>query len=191
MKKLLLTAALAVATMIGANAQIYVGGSLGFDSYNEESGSALKNQFTISPEIGFYLSEKFDVGLDFSFSTEKYHNDAKGNSWAIAPYARYSFLQFGKFEVIGKAQIYFEGDKQEDPAGNELKGTGFGLNVTPILAYNLTENWVLFTQLNCFALGFSSYTPDGGDAGTHFGLGLDANDLYNTNNLQVGFVYKF
>jgi len=183
MKKVLFTVALVVATFVSANAQFYLGGSLGVET---NSNTNPKSSFSISPEIGYYINEKVDVGLDFTFLTSKSQSDAKYSGWEIAPYARYSFCQLGKFEVIGKASVGFGG---VDYVG--LKSTNFGFNISPILAYSLTKKVVLFTQLNCLSLNFTSISPDGGDSSTHFSFGANANNLVNTSNFPIGFIYKF
>ncbi len=187
MKKVLLIVALALATFAGANAQWYAGGSLGFESNSDKSGIDPKSGFSLAPEVGYYLTDKFDIGLDFGFVTGKNQSDDKFSYWIIAPYARYSFLQFGKFEVLGKGSLFFSGYDFD----NGDKGTEFGINVAPIVAYNLTDNFVLFTELNFVSLNFTSVSPDGGDTYTQFGLGVDANGIANTGNIQIGMVYKF
>ena len=202
MKKVVLVIGLAVASM-AVNAQLYVGGSLGFSSDSETSKNAKneKSAFTFSPEVGYYLSEKLDVGVDLSITSGQVGGQGY-SEFAAAPYARYSVLQFGKFEVIGKASVGFGAFDYSKIAGG--KGTKLGVNVSPILAYGLTDNWVLFTQLNCLSLNFTATTPDGGDTYTHFGFGVDANNLVNTaekidvaatdpivSGIQIGFVYKF
>ena len=182
MKKVLLILVVAVATFFSANAQVYVGGSLSFQSNTDIEP---KSSFFINPEIGYYINQKFDVGLDFFFQTVKYQADVKGSSWGIAPYARYSFFQFGKFDVIGKGSVGFS---FYDSSG---KSTNFNFLVSPILAYSLTEKIVLFTQLNCLSLSFVSGSPDGGESWSRFGFGASTNNLVNTSNLPIGFIYKF
>jgi hypothetical protein len=190
MKKVLLTVALTVATFVGANAQIYVGGALGFETNSDKTPldvSVNKSSFSLAPEVGYYLTDKFDIGLDLAFTTGKYQNDDKFTGWAIAPYARYSFFQFGKFELIGKGTIFFGGEDTD----NGYKGTEFGVSVFPVLAYSLTDNVVLFSNLKFAGLNFTNTSPDEGDSYTHFGLGVNANSVVNTGDFEIGFVYKF
>ncbi len=193
MKRVIFTLVLVATTILGANAQWYLGGSLGFKSNSEETNTDPKSGFGVVPEIGYYLNDKFDIGLDFGFSSFKNQNDKKGSSWAIAPYARYSFFQVGKFETLAKGSVFFGGTDgfMLDNTFYDRKFTTFGVEVAPLLTYGLTDKVVLFSQLNFLKLNFASITPDGGDAGTSFGLGVDTNDVTNTGNIQIGFVYKF
>ena len=58
MKKIILTALVAVATL-SASAQFYVGGAIGFQtSKSGEKDAKAQNVFTLSPEIGYDINEK-------------------------------------------------------------------------------------------------------------------------------------
>ena len=188
MKKVLLFVTLVVVTFVSANAQFYLGGTVGFESNSELNP---KSSFWVFPEVGYYINKKFDVGLEFGFAKEHQQNDMKSSLWSIAPYARYSFYQFGKFETLIKGSVgftYVDGYMQVDhPYG---KTTDFRFHVSPILAYNLTEKIVLFTQLNCLSLTFALIKPEDSDYSHHFRFGA-SNSLINTSSLQIGFFYKF
>ncbi len=205
MKKISLIAAIVLCFVFSASAQLYVGGAVGFNAHSSKDGNGNKTgstmAFGIMPEVGYYLTEKFDVGLDFGFGTMVTKNGngdkiSSANAWGIAPYARYSVFKIRGLEVIGKAALSFEGttDKTFNPE-DKTTTMNIGFNISPILAYNLTENWVLFTQLNCFALGFNSETEkaNGTKTGSDFtfGFNANANNLLNTNDIQIGFIYKF
>ena len=180
MKKTLFSLFVVLIAIFSANAQFYAGGSLGF---NSNSNVNPKSAFEISPEVGYYINEKFDIGLGLGFSKQKTQNDYEYTSWSVAPYARYSFYQLKNFEVIGKGSVAFSG------TGNS--GTTIGVNISPILAYNLTEKIVLFTNLNCFSLNFTSYSPNKGSSTSKFGIETSTNNLINTRNLPIGLIYKF
>ncbi len=185
MKKVLLTAAIAVATVFAANAQWYVGGAIGIQSNSEKVGDP-KFGINIAPEVGYYLSDKFDVGLDLTFGFSKSQADTKTTDFVFAPYARYSFLQFGKLEVIAKGQAYIDYTHSKTGSADGTGSTAFGLRVFPQVAYGLMDNIVLFTNLN-----FASFYVEGGDPGASFGIGVDANNLATLGDIQIGFVYKF
>jgi len=187
MRNVLLTVAFIVATFVSVNAQFYVGGSLGFESNSEINP---KSSLWVFPEAGFYINEKFDVGLEFGLAKEKQQTDEKSSLWSITPYARYSFYQLGRFEAIIKGSMEFtfvDGYIQaEYPYG---KTTTYRFRVSPILAYNLTEKIVLFTQLNYLSFNFALFNHEG-DYSHHFRFGA-SNSLINTSNLPIGFFYKF
>ncbi|MDR2085709.1 MAG: hypothetical protein LBP72_00880, partial [Dysgonamonadaceae bacterium] len=116
MKKTILVMLVAVFGMGFVNAQIYVGGSLGFTSGNTdpENGDKLgTSSFSFSPEVGYSLSPDFEVGIALEILNEKEDltpdTESKSSGWGLAPYARYSFVEFGKFSVWGSAALAFGG----------------------------------------------------------------------------------
>ena len=201
MKKILLVLSLVFAA-IAVNAQVYVGASLGYSSETKKDVNGDKqtsnSNFTFAPKIGYSLSDVFSVGLGFGVTGgsdktfapngDELTND-KTSSWAIAPFARYTFAEFGKFSVLGEGTIFFAGAK--DAA--EIKSSEFGISVKPILAFEASDNISLEASLNFLNLGFSSKNENTEfDATTsNFNFGADSNNLMNTSSLQIGFIYKF
>ena len=190
MKKLLVILSL-VFTGIAVNAQLYMGGSfdLRFSQTKTDNGDKETTSSTIGlfPEIGYYLNDKFDVGLDIGISSSVYNNHISDNkttttSWLFSPFVRYSVIQAGNFELIGKGSAIVDGSKTY---------TSFGIQVVPILAYNLNDHIALQANLNFLSIGTSYNKVKDGDATTRLNFGFNANNLANIGNLTVGFIYKF
>ena len=98
MKKIILTALVAVASL-SANAQVWLGGSLGFN-YDKQSvkhgGSSSNTTFSIAPEIGYSLNDKWDLALALNESLISVKDGDTMNSFTINPYARYTYYTTGK-----------------------------------------------------------------------------------------------
>ena len=105
MKKIFMTLAAAFVA-VSMNAQVYVGGSLGFASVSPEVGDG-ETTFTLLPEIGYQFSEDWAVGVQVGYASDKvmgvgYVGDlsqwvAVGPSesaFIFAPYARYTALKY-------------------------------------------------------------------------------------------------
>lgn len=92
MKKIVLSVIVALIA-ITANAQVYVGGTFGVGSDKVETeGTEVKNTtFKILPEVGYELNEDWSVGTVVGYEYNK-SGDVKTNTFTIAPYARYFFL---------------------------------------------------------------------------------------------------
>ena len=92
MKKIVLSVIVALIA-ITANAQVYVGGTFGVGSDKVETeGTEVRNTtFKILPEVGYELSEDWSVGTVVGYEYNK-SGDVKTNTFTIAPYARYFFL---------------------------------------------------------------------------------------------------
>ena len=97
MKKILLMAAFAVATL-SANAQVWVGGALGFNYENEKDVEKVTS-FNIAPEVGYNLDENWAIALslDFGYANHKPEVlDSYGvTTFTVAPYVRYTFARAG------------------------------------------------------------------------------------------------
>ena len=195
-----------------ANAQLYVGGSIGFNnSVGKPHTGDERNKvmgFNFGPEVGYSLSDKMDVGAMLFLGTTKTTNlmdsdnktVAKTNNWNFAPYVRYSLVEFGKFKVMGRASLFIGGQSgktETTVAGTSLPTvddpsiTRMGLGVTPVLSYNLSSNFVLLADLNFLNVGFSNSKVKEGRSTTRFDLGVDTDDAFRVGALTIGFAYKF
>jgi len=186
MKKYFIIACLIFVGMV-AHAQFYLGGSIGFDASNAQYSGAddvTNVKMIVLPEFGFYLSDRFDIGLETGFVAD--YSSASENTditFYFVPYARYSFFRTGDFEVIGKLSV--ENDFKDER-------TYIGLNLSPILAYNLTDHISLQAGLNF--LNFRTYYNSYGKSDVSnfgFGFGVDANNVATLGAIKVGFIYKF
>ena len=222
MKRAVFTAILMIAMIFGVEAQrVWVGGSLGFESFsfeNEISPNFEKTRsFSVNPEIGFSLSKRFDIGLSAGFGTERNEFSRPGwpirisgnekiTSWAIAPFVQYTALQFGRVRLLCRATVGFEshnGLKAHFDHWNGLvfrhdqnaRFSGFSANITPYVFLDISRRISLFTAMNFLSLNFSHMTTklNGVEQNTfsNFNVGVDVNNVFNTGNLQFGFIFKF
>ena len=95
MKKIILTALVAIAS-ITANAQVWVGGQLGFSVTNNDATDKNLTELTIAPEIGYSLSDKWDIAIALGDKYSKPEDFDATNDFFVNPYARYTFFQTGK-----------------------------------------------------------------------------------------------
>lgn len=197
MKKVILLMMVAVLGMATANAQYYLGGSVGFSSNSSKPEGGEKTTstaFEIIPEFGYSLTDKLDLGIALGYTSDEDELDNKVTGFGVNPYVRYSLVSFGNFSVLGKAGLVFETEKAGD-----LKTTTFGLTVMPMLKYTLSDKFDLLANLNFMRLGFASASAkfDGTKLGTEtgFGLGVDTNDVANIGGgdvpFTIGFAFKF
>ena len=68
MKKIMMTLA-AVCVAATMNAQVYVGGSLGFETTSHDGNT--NSQLTLMPEIGYALDDNLAVGIAFGYGQTK------------------------------------------------------------------------------------------------------------------------
>ena len=162
MKKIVLVCIVAIMAT-AAQAQIYVGGTLGFSSVKTENSDAELKTTTIKllPEIGYELDENWSIGTVVGYQYSK-TGDLKTNTFTIAPYARYSFLQS---DLI---KLFVDG--------------GFGFSTAKVKGSDAANSCLVAKY------GFLGYSQDETPMGTktkNFGLDLD------TDELSFGFHYIF
>ena len=176
MKKILMSmVALFAAVTMNAQNEMYVGGTLNFQT---KANAANKSVITVAPEIGMSLNEQFGVGavLSYTASQDVY------NEFKINPYLRYNALEIGKVKVFVDGGIYYINHKPKDADADNY----FGLNVTPGISYNLTDNISIVAHANpVFNVDISS--PAVGDSQTTVNLLR----TFNVNTFNFGFYYNF
>ena len=145
MKKILLMAAFAVATLT-ANAQVWVGGGLGFN-YEKPKDVDAATIINIAPQVGYVLDEKFGLGLELQLQLFNKQAGDKTNI-QVAPFVRYTFAK------AGIANFFVDGGfglKSEKPAGGDA-ATIWHVGFRPGIAINCSEHVSIISELGW--LGF-------------------------------------
>ena len=126
--------ALALVAMMGltANAQGYVGGSLGFASESYDGNS--ETVWSIMPEIGYNLNEDWAVGLVVGYGEGKDKTKVDGRTYtdkvktfAISPYVRYTPVKLDKVNIFIDGGFGYQNIKWGDVKDNIWQ---FGLTRT-------------------------------------------------------------
>lgn len=175
MKKLLLTVVAAVLA-VAASAQVYVGGEAGlWRNYDANHTS-----FTLQPEVGYHLGEKWAIGTTVGFA-HAYVDGVKLNGAIIAPYARYSYAKLGPVDLFIDGGFGFCTYKWK---GADNSSNGWQVGLSPGLAVNLTEKLSFIAHVGFLGCRDSDdETNLFGENG--FGFKLSGNDL------RFGMVYNF
>lgn len=134
MKKLFFTLAilLGLATTVSAQevGQIWVGGSVGFNSTKIGDGDRVSS-YRIVPEIGYVFTENMGVGIKLGYTHNKeafgFRNGiAAKDAFTVNPFLRYSFLKGdigGLFIDGGAGYTYGKAEDTVDSNGDKVKGT--------------------------------------------------------------------
>lgn len=219
MKKLFVSMAVLAFFSMSANAQFLLGGRVGFSSDSKKQAfedfgnnietKSVERSFVLSPVVGYELSEKLEVGGMISLGSEKTYYDkandkdvwSKTFSYAISPYAQYSFASFGKFNLKVEASASFGQDIPSQKNGKEKidgdKTTYLSLAAYPLISYDLNEHIELEAQLNFFGFVASSEITKDADNSDNktvensFGFSGNAGNIATTGLITVGFMYKF
>ena len=175
MKKVLMTLFVMFAVVTAYAQEMYVGGGI---SLWRDTDAEISS-FSISPDFGYELNERWAVGgqlvLDFNSKSSTLVN--KYTSFAIAPYARFSYYENSIVRLFLDMGFGISVNKPK----NGSSVTGFEVGVKPGLAVKLNDNFSFVTKV-----GFAGFRDDylsGGKSG--FGVDVDGEAI------SIGIEYAF
>lgn len=172
MKKLFLAAAMMVASL-AASAQVYVGGSLGFQSIKPYDGAETSTTFSIMPEIGYNLDDNWAVGLQLGYTSSNADSDFEKTDFTKAiinlnPYARYTFAK------TGIASFFVDGGLTFNFYTADAEGMVWGIGVRPGVKLAVSEKVDVIGKLGY--LGYAAANEKAGK-GSAFGLNINNTDI--------------
>lgn len=171
MKKLIVTLAVIVAAFTASNAQVYVGGSLGWTWNND------KPAYLIKPEVGYNFNENWAAGLDLGYG---YNSNNKLNGIVVGAYARYKFWNEGLVTFFVDGGGAYSNWKVKDADAVD----GFEVGLKPGLLVHLSPSVDFVTKYGF--IGYrDDFAPFNGTGASVSGLDL------SSETLSIGFVYKF
>ncbi len=232
MKKVILSSAILLASVAGAFAQtaagnIAIGGTLGItmnggkqktnsNGTTVESNLAKTTYISVLPNVSYFISDKFAVGLGigyFSSSTSYDNTDNFGiensnkvtlknssSSFVVNPFAKYFITTGDKsaFFIKGGLDLSFGNGKSQIRVNNAAKEndpskiTSIGLGVTPGFLFFPAENWGVELGLGGNLLGYRTTTSKKSGTGYENKTTSNTLELLGVNGMGVGVsVYYF
>lgn len=168
-----------------AHGDMFIEGSIQITTGGDE------DFYAFNPKFGYFLSDKFAVGGQLNFSSDKFEStNTKTNVFGIGGFARYYVLELDKkrFKAYGEAGLGYGRNKVENNAGsNDTNSLTANINVG--LNYFLTKNIaVTFTLANI--LSYNSVSPENGPSSNTFQLNIN---LFENifNQPKFGLLYRF
>lgn len=211
MKKLFLALTLISGLALTANAQdfgfkkgnVLLEGNIGLSSSNDKNAEKKENSFSFTPKAGYFLTDKFAVGVELHFSSEKKEDYTVGaetldkdNMFGAGVFGRYYFLELGKrFKTYAEAGVGYASIKNETKLGNaaavEAKLNGFGVNAGVGANYFLTEKIAINAGLTN-VINFTSTKVDAPGAKSSSDFSLNAGSINNIFDIATfGLTFKF
>lgn len=206
MKKVLLSAVALVAFTF-ANAQeeskgfgfskgnVIVEGNLMLNSKNDKNTEVKTNNFEFNPKVGYFLSDKFAVGVElgigsFKEKTAGTETDKKSN-FDAGVFGRYYFLDLGqRFKTYAEAGLGMTSGKEKAGAGlADVKYTGFNAGAGLGINYFVSESFAINFGLTDI-LAYNSKKWDGAKNVSEFNANVNVFDNFFTT-AKFGLTYKF
>ena len=184
MKKILMTLAIACIA-VAANAQVYLGGSVGIATSKKNGGKEVTT-YQILPEIGYKINKSWAIGTVFGWGKGNpvEIEDESRNKVSFEPYIRYTFAHSKYVDAFidgGFGYTHYNNahTPRRTPSYDE-----WSAGLKPGIAVNLNKK-VSFVAHMGFA-GWKSKKTDGEDKDEHV-LGLNL----NASNVTFGVYYNF
>ena len=194
-----------------ASAQDYIGGSFSFSGSSVRSTSSTtvwtgSTSLSVAPDLGWFIGDKWAVGIrptvGFSNSTNSEGVLSKSFSLGINPYARYQLLAHNRFGLWAEADpsiTYYKSRSQTRDGvwTSNSNSMAYGVELLPVLTYQLNRHISLETRLNLFSLYLRGNDTENSSSGIRqhaFSGGLRATtkDIMDTlGNISIGFLYRF
>jgi opacity protein-like surface antigen len=202
MKKIILTVA-AVFALSFANAQdakestgegfskgdLYLTGTAGFSSTKE--GDSKLDGFTLSPGLGYFLSENLALEGQLTYMSDKDDDGAgtetKESGFGIAAGVKYFWTPASKFSLSIGGNISYMSTKVEvsTPIGSgEGTEKEIGFNIPVGLNYFVSNDFAITSTWGGFGYSSNDNGGNGADKTTGFNLGLDM------STISFGLLYK-
>jgi len=197
MKKIILTMA-AVFAVSFANAQdkkegsegfakgdLYLTGTAGFAS--EKTGDAKIDGFTLSPGVGYFLTENISLEGGLSILSAKTDdgagNEEKASGFGFNAGARYFWTPASKFSLSVGANLSYTSTKVDDGTF-DVTEKEIGFNIPLGLNYFVSNDFALTASWGGFGYSSNDNGGEGADKTTGFNLGLDL------STINFGLIYK-
>lgn len=143
MKKLLI-AIVALAMGATANAQGFVGGTLGLDviHVSRDGGSETQTMFEITPEVGYNFNKTWAVGAQLGYGLTSIEGETV-NAVSVMPFVRATFARVSIVDFFGEIAA---GYAYQSAGGDGV--SGFTMALRPGLAVNLSSSFALIARTN-------------------------------------------
>ena len=215
MKKIILSLAV-LATGVAAQAQegkfgfgegdILLEGSLRANTQDDKSATLKESNFNFTPKAGYFVTDKFAVGLGLNIGTSKEENYSdvssntfteKGSTVGFEVFGRYYIADLNRFQPYAELGIGYDSSKTkrtsvindvtttvESPKFNQ-----FGVNATLGFNYFVTSKIAINFALSDL-IGFNSGKSDqsGSKATTNFHANINNfNNFFDTATFGLTF----
>ncbi len=181
-----------------------VEGNLSANTSNDKTNHIKTNSFNFNPSVGYFVTDKIAVGLDFNVGNNKKTTNVdqanesyvKGNSFGVGAYGRCYFLELGsRFKTYAQLGAgYAQADGKINDGTNTIdvpKTKGFGANAALGINYFVTPKIAInFGLTDLLSFKTSKLDVDGAKSSNEFNANINSfNNFFDT--AKFGLTFKF
>ncbi len=117
-----------------------VGGTGYFNTikYKNDTIEQTINHFTLSPNIGYFIINKFVIGCNLNYSSDDVkYADVKFTNYNIGPYLRYYFLKSeNRINLFSQISYGYGEGKASNNRDSKYHNNGYGLRIGSSIFFN-------------------------------------------------------
>ena len=144
-----------------------------FESKYSNNGNEITNKgigINLSPNIGYFIADKFVIGSNISIGYTKPKDSDNSFGYGVGPYARYYFLKEDKLINLFSQINYIFG--QTKSGNNKSDSNGYGVKVGSVIFFNSSVGLEISLDYES-----SRLIPNTSESSTY-------------NNLQIGIGFQ-
>ncbi|SKB93520.1 outer membrane protein [Sphingobacterium nematocida] len=178
---------------------ILLEGQINIHSSKDKNADLKNSYFRFSPKVGYFLSDKFAVGVDLGFSktnreelgTNNNIFKSKYNEFKVGAFGRYYFLNIGeRFKAYSELNMaYHQGKTTMAVDYDDVKSNYFAANGGIGANFFLTKNVALgYSFGNIIGFSTSKIDEEGAKSKNQFYLNVNSfNNFFETGQFSLTF----
>jgi hypothetical protein len=200
MKKVFLLTVAVVLVTVNANAQnrenFWLGGSFGFESAGTSTDC---KSFTINPELGYNLSDRWGIGIRAEIrqtGTRSRYLYGDSRIFSVAPFVRCTFLNWNVLNVFADGGFMYSsagGETDNQGSARPVDKIRHGdIFINPGFSLRLIGPFALTGSTNIFRFGYTntSRSPHSEIYDTYI-WAASLNPPFYLSNFTLGFTFTF
>jgi hypothetical protein len=186
---------LAVSPAIFAQS-LMLGGSVSYTSTDTtplNGTTTTTSTLTLSPYVGYQLSDNLDVGVSVIFGTTD-NGTTSTTTFGLGPEVHYALLSWGSLRLLAGGRILYTSTSSETQGGGETTRKTLIIEAFPMALYDLNNRFSVFLELGSIGYKRIWSDPAGSETST-FGINVRTRDELNPNSsfsaqewLKLGFL---
>lgn len=128
---------------------MFIGGTIDLQTRripdNQTNYASNLNHFTIQPQFGFFLNDKFTIGGNIGYFTTKQSNAttlrSKTNGIILGLFFRRYFKISDNFYLSLDGNPYYRNTTFENSTSSKTKTNSFGFKLSPVFSFFPSKNW--------------------------------------------------
>ncbi len=207
MRKILLTIAVTIGLTSMLQAQefglkkgdILLEGQINIQSSKDKNADLKNSHFGFSPKVGYFLNDKFAVGVDLGFfknnqetlGTSNNVFKSKYNEYKVGAFGRYYFLSIGeRFKTYSELNVAYLNGKTTKAAGyDDVKSNHFAAKAGIGANFFLTKNVALgYSFGDVIGFNTTKIRKDGAMSRNNFYMNVNSfNNFFETGQFSLTF----